>query len=136
MILEIIRNINLKLFLDEPLSGSEKNYILAVGFLKEKIQGLNSYISKNFLSYVFYGKTKNNLLFEYNKNSKTIRVTYGNVFSVFKNVFLLEEDDIKYIIKKYILNILLVDVINILVILGSDPVSIVNDLQIDNKNNV
>lgn len=98
---EIIRNINLKTLFSYPLSDKEKNYLKAINFLNDSFLNLKIYVSKKYPGWIFYGKSKNLILYEYSKVNDSFYISEEYILNKLSNM--IETEDYTYIIRKFIL---------------------------------
>ena len=89
MNLEIFkRNIKLQELGIDKLSTKEQEIL---DFLNENLTDLNTYTTNNHLNYLFFGKNKENIILEYNKENGYLYVAYEKIWAFFESKF-----DMKY----------------------------------------
>lgn len=81
------------------LTGKSKAII---DFLNENLTGLNKYASDSYPNWLFFGKSKRNIVLEYNKENGYLYVDNDKIWSLFKNDLYIENTDIQEIIRWWV----------------------------------
>ena len=99
-----IRNVSLfKLGISE-LDGNEKR---VYGFLMDKTSGLNYYTNEEYPDSYFLGKTEEEIVFLYHKDTH-LEVSYDKIWYFFENKIGIDYNEIQYLIKWWVeINLLL-----------------------------
>ena len=93
------RNIKLQELGIETLSSGEQKIL---DFLNEKLSGLNTYTSDIYSNLLFFGKDKENIVLEYNKEIGYLYVSYRKIWSFFESKFDMKYADIQKLIGWYV----------------------------------
>lgn len=97
----LVRDINFKLFLNKTLTEKESNYIHAIEYLKSDIENLNMYNSIFFSTFLMYGNSETDIIFYYNRLQKYI-MTPRVYFDFIKKEYNLSFEEISDIVKNYL----------------------------------
>jgi hypothetical protein len=127
---QLIRSYNSCTILDQPLGGISKE---TFDFLAEKFAGLNAYKDGGYPDYIFYGKTRKDIVIDHNLKDKTCFIN-KYIWLVFLNRYgLTAYEDIRIFMTWYIVNILQFDCIDTLDSDFSDA-SIIDDDGVIHRN--
>ena len=116
------RNIKLQELGIGKLSSVEQKIL---DFLNENLTDLNAYTTNNYLNYLFFGKNKENIVLEYNKESGYLYVSCDRIWSFFESEFDIKDIDIQMVIGWYLGNTLNLKVNHIYGINGINGIKLV-----------
>ena len=88
--------------LDQPLNSICKE-------IDEKFTGLNTYTNAKYPDYIFYGKTKENIVIDYNSINKICYIDNKHLWLFFRSKYGMYNRNIKIFITWYVVNILKID---------------------------
>lgn len=97
-----IRNISLKNILNSKLSEKEQKYKSAVEFLMKISDNLYEFKSDRYKHSVFYGKSKDEIFFEYYKRVKRIHISYYDIWDILINKYQINHADMRDLILNHI----------------------------------
>lgn len=98
---EIMRLFEIKIHLiSTMLFMPHPQYQNALDFLHSSFKRLNVYFSKNYPDWKFYGKSKEDLIYNYNIKTKNLHVSIDKIDTVLKNKFDIDSVDLKKIVHK------------------------------------
>ena len=72
--------------------------------LNDKLGGLKEFQSKYYTHLTLYGKDRNNIVLNYDHEIKKLYVSHTNIWLFFVCDYMLQYDDIQYIIQQYVVN--------------------------------
>ena len=75
-------------------------------FLKEHLTGLNEYTTPKYPDSIFYGKSKETCVLEYDQKNEYLYYSSYNIYSVFHKAIPLETSVMNRIIEKYVVDTL------------------------------
>jgi hypothetical protein len=81
-----------------------------IDYIKERLSDLNQYTSDKYSDSIFYGKSKDKLIFEYNSKNKYINLYNNNFSNKLLNHFNLQRIEIEAIVLNYVVDTLQIKV--------------------------
>jgi hypothetical protein len=109
---------------------TEPEVLVLQDYIIERLSNLNQYTSKEYPDFIFYGKSKDAIILNYNSKNEHINLYYDQFSSKSFNHFGLQNTDIEAIIPKYVADTLQIKVNDIVVNVFYGVGLVVDTLQI------